>query len=166
MEICGAQVRIARNQPLVHLRPRHPPLAKAEDINTSVAIIYSFVSGAKTMLNPHSIFNNYVDVRDVAFAHIQAVVLPEAANQCFATVDGAYNLVPATIKKNFPQHTSFQRREGTRRITTPRLRLTITSRAMSWALTTAPWRRALWTRSSRSSSSFELCACVGQLAIP
>ncbi|TFK51100.1 NAD(P)-binding protein [Heliocybe sulcata] len=89
-------------------------VAKAEELNTSVAFVYSYVSGSKAKLEPRSPFSNFVDVRDVAQAHIQAALLPEAAGERFITSAGGFNdnAVASIIKKHFPQYADKLPKEG------------------------------------------------------
>ncbi|TFK45170.1 NAD(P)-binding protein, partial [Heliocybe sulcata] len=100
--------------PVLVFGPAIHHVAKAEDLNTSVAFLYNFVSGAKTTLNPKGPSMNYVDVRDVAHAHIQAAILPEAAGERFILSAGAFSdtLIASIIKKRLPQYADKLPKEG------------------------------------------------------
>ncbi|EPQ55055.1 D-lactaldehyde dehydrogenase [Gloeophyllum trabeum ATCC 11539] len=89
-------------------------VAKAEELNTSVALVYAFLNGSKPSLAPKGPHTNYVDVRDVAEAHIKAATLPEAAGQRFILSGGPFsdNLIAAAIKKAYPQFADRLPKEG------------------------------------------------------
>ncbi|CAE6464972.1 unnamed protein product [Rhizoctonia solani] len=71
-----------------------PILHKVSDpstLNTSMAIVYNFVHNKEamteeTLLTP----NNFVDVRDVALAHVRALEVAEAGGQRFIASSAAY----------------------------------------------------------------------------
>lgn len=73
-----------------------PILQQVEDpssLNTSVAMLYKIIHTkeedlSKDMLNTPSA--NFVDVRDVALAHVRALEVPEAGGQRFITSSGPY----------------------------------------------------------------------------
>ncbi|KEP48769.1 NADPH-dependent aldehyde reductase [Rhizoctonia solani 123E] len=60
-------------------------------VNTSIAMVYNFVHNKEsmteeTLLTP----NNFVDVRDVALAHVRALEVEEAGGQRFITASAFY----------------------------------------------------------------------------
>ena len=54
-------------------------------LNTSVAIYQTLLSGAKTEADLPGSLGNWVDVREVAYAHVKALTLPEAGGERFLT---------------------------------------------------------------------------------
>ncbi|KZT23559.1 NAD(P)-binding protein [Neolentinus lepideus HHB14362 ss-1] len=89
-------------------------VAKAEELNTSVAMIYVYLSGAKERLAPRGILSNFVDVRDVAEAHIKAATLPGAAGQRYILSAGVFSdlLIASAIKKTCPKYADKLPKEG------------------------------------------------------
>ncbi len=61
--------------PIVH------PLAKLSELNDSTAMIYQVVSGTDPL--PVGRITAWVDVRDLALAHVEALLRPEAGNHRF-----------------------------------------------------------------------------------
>lgn len=64
--------------PIVH------PLAKLSELNDSTAMMYQVVSGTDPL--PVGRVTAWVDVRDLAFAHVEALLRPEAGNRRFVVV--------------------------------------------------------------------------------
>lgn len=61
--------------PIVH------PLSKLSELNDSTALVYKVVSGENPL--PNGRVTAWVDVRDLAFAHVEALLRPEASNLRF-----------------------------------------------------------------------------------
>lgn len=92
------------NPPLV-LGPIVSYLNSLDSINTSNATIKDMVTGAyKEKGLPPTRVTLWVDVRDVALAHVKAIEVPEAANKRFFCVAGhmSNGLIAQAIEKNFP----------------------------------------------------------------
>lgn len=84
--------------PIIHF------LNSLSALNTSNQRVRDFIQGkAKEALPPSGVFL-WVDVRDLALAHVKAVELPGAANQRFFVTAGYYSNVDVVnvIRKNFP----------------------------------------------------------------
>ncbi|KAF2016276.1 NAD(P)-binding protein [Aaosphaeria arxii CBS 175.79] len=76
-----------------------------DKLNTSNQGVLKAASGKwKDVIQPTGVYL-WVDVRDVAEAHIQAFEKPEAANKRFFTTAGVYSNkeIAAIIKKHFPE---------------------------------------------------------------
>ncbi|KAK9468408.1 hypothetical protein V1512DRAFT_235199 [Lipomyces arxii] len=74
-----------------------------ETINTSNAMVYGMINGSvKTTSTMHA---GWVDVRNVAEAHVKAFETPEAAGQRYFLIGGKfyYPDVVKIIQKNFPE---------------------------------------------------------------
>lgn len=85
--------------------PLRQPLDSRDDVNQSVQRIRDMVAGKmKDGLAPTGIFI-WVDVRDVAEAHVLAIERPEAAGQRVLCTEGFYTNadIADTIKKRFPE---------------------------------------------------------------
>jgi len=63
-------------------------VSSPESINTSVANFWGFIEGKKTDDDLKEALGNWVDVRDVAEAHVKALTLPEAGGNRFITSAG------------------------------------------------------------------------------
>ncbi|ODN78724.1 hypothetical protein L202_04291 [Cryptococcus amylolentus CBS 6039] len=77
---------------------------KPESLNTSVASFYEWASGKKTEDDLPAPSGNWVDVKDVALAHVRALTVPEAGGNRFIVGAGAFagqDFVDG-IHKNFP----------------------------------------------------------------
>ncbi|TYJ53106.1 hypothetical protein B9479_006287 [Cryptococcus floricola] len=77
---------------------------KPESLNTSVAAFYEWASGKKTEDDLPAPSGNWVDVKDVALAHVRALTVPEAGGNRFIVGAGAFagqDFVDG-IHKNFP----------------------------------------------------------------
>lgn len=71
--------------PALIFGPPLQPLTDLKNLNLSVGLVYRYFNGSFDELpNTHSaIFPSYVDVRDLASAHVRALTTPEAANKRF-----------------------------------------------------------------------------------
>ncbi|ODN92736.1 dihydrokaempferol 4-reductase [Cryptococcus wingfieldii CBS 7118] len=94
---------VAINPPLV-LGPIIHECATPESLNTSVASFYDWMIGKKTQDDLPAAGGNYVDVRDCAIGHVQALVVEEAAGERFITGNGASsgNDYVLSIAKAYP----------------------------------------------------------------
>ena len=90
------------NPPLVYGPVRHG-LSSLEDLNTSNRRILNLMLGRPRGLVGSSIF---VDVRDLAEAHVLAITVPEAAGQRFFMTGGlaTEGLMGDIIRKRFPEY--------------------------------------------------------------
>lgn len=87
-----------------------PPIQAVKDVkhlNFSVNTVYNFFNGTyEEIPNTHSgIFPSYIDVRDLATAHVRALTTPEAANRRFL-IGGAplsATLIVETLAKVVPE---------------------------------------------------------------
>lgn len=80
-------------------------LNSLEAINTSNKRFVDFVQGkSKDQLPPSGTFL-YVDVRDVALAHVKAIEVPEAGNQRFFITNGYFTNkdIVDSIRESHPQ---------------------------------------------------------------
>lgn len=74
-----------------------PILQQVDDpssLNTSVAMLYKIIHTKEEELSKDLLLTpnaNFVDVRDVALAHVRALEVPEAGGQRFITAGGAYS---------------------------------------------------------------------------
>ncbi|KAL7423608.1 hypothetical protein Q5752_001189 [Cryptotrichosporon argae] len=85
--------------PIIH-QVRNP-----ESLNTSVAAFYDWLKGGKTEAEiPDVAASNWVEVRDVALAHVRALTVPEASGQRFITSNGpaSPNDLVLAIHRQFP----------------------------------------------------------------
>ncbi|RAH75726.1 SDR family oxidoreductase [Aspergillus aculeatinus CBS 121060] len=89
--------------PVLVFGPTISRLNSLADVNTSNAIFRDFIDGKLKSGIPPNEFQ-WVDVRDVALAHIRAIEVPAAAGKRFLAAAGPYNnhQIAAIIKKNFP----------------------------------------------------------------
>lgn len=73
-------------------------------LNTSSADIYRLMNGSEKEV-PDTTFFAFVDVRNVAEAHLKAYALPEAGGQRYVTTGGrfTYQEICDIIQKEFPQ---------------------------------------------------------------
>lgn len=78
------------NPPLV-FGPVIHQVESADKLNTSVANFWAYIEGKKTDDDLKESGGNWVDVRDVAYAHYAALTTPEAANQRFIVSAGPFN---------------------------------------------------------------------------
>jgi nucleoside-diphosphate-sugar epimerase len=91
------------NPPLV-LGPIVHYLNSLDALNTSNQNIKKFITGENKKEIPPSGVYLWVDVRDVALAHVKAIELPEAAGKRFFVTNGYFSgrEVCEIIRKNFP----------------------------------------------------------------
>lgn len=85
-------------------QPRY--LANLEELNTSNHRIREIVLGHnREELNPTGKMHLWVDVRDVAQAHIRAMELPEASGQRFMIVSGTFSnkQIADIIRELYPE---------------------------------------------------------------
>ncbi|ODO07587.1 D-lactaldehyde dehydrogenase [Cryptococcus wingfieldii CBS 7118] len=77
---------------------------KVESLNTSVALFYQWASGQKSESDLPAPMYNWVDVKDVALAHVRALTVPEAGGQRFITSNGKFSGQDFvdSIHKHFP----------------------------------------------------------------
>ncbi|GAA6018331.1 hypothetical protein JCM10207_000808 [Rhodosporidiobolus poonsookiae] len=99
----------------------HPPLifgpiihevASADKLNTSVNNFYNFLIGKKSADDAQVGFGSFVDVRDVAKIHLDALTTPEAGNERFLVshsdssyqplLDLFFSSAPETLLAAFP----------------------------------------------------------------
>ncbi|SJX66594.1 related to GRE2-methylglyoxal reductase (NADPH-dependent) [Sporisorium reilianum f. sp. reilianum] len=101
------------NPPLV-FGPILHQVSSPEKLNTSVGFVWGLLHGSKKEEDLLAPASNCVDVRDVAYAHVEALVRPEAGGNRFATSLGPFvyqdvvdvvhsdSSVPADWKKQVP----------------------------------------------------------------
>jgi nucleoside-diphosphate-sugar epimerase len=66
-------------------------------LNTSVGAFYAYLVGDKADKDALAGIGSYVDVRDVAQLHIDALVNPEAANKRFIVSRGEFSVIISSI---------------------------------------------------------------------
>ncbi|KAL1866705.1 Glycine-rich RNA-binding protein 2, mitochondrial [Diaporthe australafricana] len=95
------------NPPLV-FGPAIQGVGSLKSLNTSSQYMLSFISGPPKEEIPPTMSPIWVDVRDVALAHILAAELPDAANKRFFVTAGYFSNreVVDIIRKNFPEYHS------------------------------------------------------------
>jgi nucleoside-diphosphate-sugar epimerase len=72
---------VSLNPPMIYGPLKHT-VTNVKDINESNARLYNnFINSSKDALLPPGGVHMYVDVRDLAIAHVKAITTPEAANQ-------------------------------------------------------------------------------------
>ncbi|WYZ36867.1 hypothetical protein EsH8_II_000373 [Colletotrichum jinshuiense] len=83
-------------------------LSSLQTLNTSNQFLRAVISGHAKERIPDSPGYLWVDVRDVALAHVKAMELPEASNKRFFAAAGYFNSrqVVGLIRKNFPRYKS------------------------------------------------------------
>ncbi|KAK4686185.1 hypothetical protein P7C73_g3948, partial [Tremellales sp. Uapishka_1] len=88
------------NQPNWDLVVVNPPFAfgpiihqvdKPEQLNTSVATFYAYTHGQKTEADLGGSPGNWADVRDIAYGHFRALVVPEASGERFILASGPFS---------------------------------------------------------------------------
>ncbi|CUA76880.1 NADPH-dependent aldehyde reductase ARI1 [Saccharomyces cerevisiae S288c] [Rhizoctonia solani] len=80
------------NPPMV-FGPILHQVSNPESLNTSVALLYKILQTKESDLTREVLLTNnlnFVDVRDVALAHLRALEIPEAGGQRFITAGGAF----------------------------------------------------------------------------
>lgn len=75
--------------PCLVLGPPVNRMQSPEDLSTSIGLTFAIVMGLKP-LEPHRPMYHYVDVRDVALAHVRAATSKEATNERILLVAGAF----------------------------------------------------------------------------
>ncbi|KAI0391862.1 3-beta hydroxysteroid dehydrogenase/isomerase family protein [Xylariaceae sp. FL0594] len=93
------------NPPMVYGPVIHH-LSSLDSINTSNARFVSLVKGSPTTPCPPTVNYLFVDVRDLALAHVLALQKPEAANQRFLITAGNYSNaeIAQTIAQEYPEY--------------------------------------------------------------
>ena len=86
--------------PVVHY------LNSLESLNTSNQRIRDMIQGKHKSELPPSMVSIWVDVRDVAMAHVKAIEIPEAANKRFFVTAGHYSNqeIAKCIRESFPEY--------------------------------------------------------------
>ncbi|OZJ04763.1 hypothetical protein BZG36_01839 [Bifiguratus adelaidae] len=82
-------------------------IEKPDDINTSVALLFAYFKGQRQDVQPPAPNQGYVDVRDVAEAHVRAVERGDKADgERFITVKGSFTWqqVVDILHKRFPEY--------------------------------------------------------------
>lgn len=96
--------------PDIIIGPMIQPVPKPQSVNeTNDFAVYSFFNGKYKQIEGLTFpFYHFVDVRDVALAHILALTSPAASNKRIVLVSGLITpqLVINTIQENFPELTS------------------------------------------------------------
>ncbi|KAI9736280.1 MAG: methylglyoxal reductase (NADPH-dependent) gre2 [Cirrosporium novae-zelandiae] len=93
------------NPPMVY-GPLNHHVARPADLNESNSQIYShFIDSSKDAEMPPNGVHLYCDVRDVALAHVKAVVTPEASNKRFLLTAGPVTSqeIADIFRKKFPE---------------------------------------------------------------
>ncbi|KAI8634934.1 3-beta hydroxysteroid dehydrogenase/isomerase family protein [Xylariaceae sp. FL1651] len=95
----------AMNPPMVYGPVIHS-LASLDSINTSNARFVSLLKGSPTTPCPPTVNYLFVDVRDLALAHVLALQKPEAANQRFLITAGNYSNaeIAQIIAQEYPEY--------------------------------------------------------------
>lgn len=85
-----------------------------ESINTSVALLFDYFSNPSSPIRPPAPTQAYVDVRDVAKAHIAALLKPEASGKRFVTAANVYTWqqVVDILNERYPERKSKSDRGG------------------------------------------------------
>ncbi|KUL83458.1 hypothetical protein ZTR_10958 [Talaromyces verruculosus] len=93
--------------PMVYGPVEHHP-GSLNDINTSNVIVSDFLQGKFKDQIPPTGFYLWVDVRDVAYAHVQALSAPGVENERFMVVAGHYDnkKMADVIRSAFPHFTA------------------------------------------------------------
>ncbi|KKY21505.1 putative ketoreductase [Phaeomoniella chlamydospora] len=106
---------IEREKPSFTISTINPPMVygpivhylnNLDSINTSNARFVSLIRGEWKTGLPPSATNIWVDVRDLALAHVRAIEVPEAAGKRFFVTAGPYSNkdIADIVKKNFPEY--------------------------------------------------------------
>ncbi|KAH6644881.1 dihydroflavonol-4-reductase [Boeremia exigua] len=95
---------LATINPCMVFGPVTYQLRSLDAVNTSNAVFRDMIVGKMKESIPENAFQ-WVDVRDVAFAHVRAMEVPEAGGQRFLTAAGAYSnaKIAEIIRENFPE---------------------------------------------------------------
>ncbi|KAF2007072.1 NAD(P)-binding protein [Amniculicola lignicola CBS 123094] len=93
--------------PDIIIGPLEQPLASAKSVNdTNVMAVYQFLNGqTKDIEGVYFPYWHYVDVRDVALAHILALTTPAASGKRIILVSGRISpqISVNTIRRHFPE---------------------------------------------------------------
>ncbi|KAK6532552.1 methylglyoxal reductase (NADPH-dependent) gre2 [Arthrobotrys megalospora] len=81
---------VAAVNPVFVFGPVIHSVKDAESINTSVFLLYKFIAGLNPKIEEGAAPKGFVDVRDVADAHIKALEVEEAKGQRFLNVGGNF----------------------------------------------------------------------------
>ncbi|KAB5586158.1 hypothetical protein GE09DRAFT_1235229, partial [Coniochaeta sp. 2T2.1] len=104
----GAKFDVVTVNPPMVYGPVQPFLASLDAINTSNERIVAAIQGKwKSAIPPTGAAFNWVDVRDVATAHVKAgLEIPEAGGHRLFTTQGRFSNrdIAAVIRKNFPEY--------------------------------------------------------------
>lgn len=95
---------LATINPVMVFGPPASRLGSLESVNTSNIIFRDMIQGKMASgIKPNEF--QWVDVRDVALAHVRAMEVPEAAGQRFLAAAGPYSnhQIGNIIKQNFPE---------------------------------------------------------------
>ncbi|PVH87941.1 dihydroflavonol-4-reductase [Cadophora sp. DSE1049] len=95
---------LATINPVMIFGPATYHLDSLDNVNTSNTVFRDMIQGKMKSVIPPNAFQ-WVDVRDVALAHVRAIEVPGAAGKRFLTAAGPYSNgeMAAIIKDRFPQ---------------------------------------------------------------
>jgi nucleoside-diphosphate-sugar epimerase len=96
---------VSLNPPMIYGPLKHT-VENVKDLNESNKMIYSkFVNSSKDAPLPPNGVHMYVDVRDLAIAHVKAVTTPEAGGQRIIVSSKAISSqqISHLLRKNFPE---------------------------------------------------------------
>jgi nucleoside-diphosphate-sugar epimerase len=84
------------------------------EIKSTVGLIYPYISGATQVVTPQQPFQNFVDVRDVALAHLRAATEPKASGKRIILSAGGFSALAIVniIRKHFPDLTKVPQGDG------------------------------------------------------
>ncbi|KAF3937813.1 Dihydroflavonol-4-reductase [Dactylella cylindrospora] len=96
---------IAAINPVFVFGPVIHQVKDAESINTSVFLLFQYLAGQKTEVADQTPVQAYVDVRNVADAHVSALEVEEAKNQRFLNVadNFSWDQVVEILRKHYPE---------------------------------------------------------------
>jgi len=100
-----AQFDIVAINPTFVFGPAIHKIDNPEELNTSVAFIYKLLSGETKQVSPTLPSQGFVDVRDVAKAHVESMEREEAGGQRFLTTSDMFGWqeVVDILRKAFPE---------------------------------------------------------------
>ena len=78
------------NPPLI-FGPVIHQITSAKALNTSVAAFYAYLQGTKSSSDAQAAAGSYVDVRDVARIHVEALCTPEAGGKRFLVSSSSFS---------------------------------------------------------------------------
>ncbi|KAG4435788.1 hypothetical protein IFR05_008732 [Cadophora sp. M221] len=95
---------LATVNPVMIFGPATYRLHSLDAVNTSNTVFRDMIQGKMKLSIPQNSFQ-WVDVRDVALAHVRAIEVPEAAGKRFLAVAGPYNNaeMATIVKGRFPE---------------------------------------------------------------